>query len=130
LGRTEIDNQASGPQFVTTENSMAVVQASRGFLEPASPQLLSEPAILARLAQATLGTRTAVKWHELMADYDRIRDLIERTIPGFENYNERVRQPGGFHLPNAARQRVFKTASGRAMFTAHPLPVHNLRPGE
>ncbi|MDQ3175698.1 MAG: FdhF/YdeP family oxidoreductase, partial [Acidobacteriota bacterium] len=130
LGRTEVDQQASGPQFVTTENSMAVVQASRGFLPPASPDLLSEPAIVSRLARATLGRSTAVAWEELIADYDRIRDLIARVIPGFENYNQRVRQPGGFYLPSPPRERVFKTPSDRAVFTVHELPTHNLEPGQ
>ncbi|MBA2524577.1 MAG: FdhF/YdeP family oxidoreductase [Pyrinomonadaceae bacterium] len=130
LGRTEVDEQATGPQFVTTENSMAVVQASRGFLPPASPDLLSEPAIVSRLARATLGDRTAVDWEELIADYDRIRDLIARVIPGFENYNQRVCQPGGFYLPSSPRERVFKTPSDRAVFTVHELPRHNLKPGQ
>ena len=130
LGRTEIDEQASGSQLVTTENSMAVVQASRGFLAPASPLLLSEPTIVARLARATLGDRTAVAWEELIANYDRIRDHIARVVPGFEDYNNRVRQPGGFHLPNPARERVFKTASSCAVFTIHDLPAHDLKPGQ
>jgi molybdopterin-dependent oxidoreductase alpha subunit len=130
LGRTEVDHQASGPQFVTTENSMAVVQASRGFLPPASSDLLSEPAIVSRLARATLGHRNAVDWEELIADYDRIRDLIARVIPGFENYNQRVRQTGGFYLPSSPRELVFKTPSERAVFTVHELPTHNLKPGQ
>jgi molybdopterin-dependent oxidoreductase alpha subunit len=130
LGRTEADQQATGPQFVTTENSMAVVQASRGFLPPASPELLSEPAIVSRLARATLENRTAVDWEGLIADYDLIRDLIARVIPGFENYNQRVRRPGGFYLPSSPRERVFKTPSGRAVFTVHELPTHNLNPGQ
>jgi molybdopterin-dependent oxidoreductase alpha subunit len=130
LGRTELDQQASGPQFVTTENSMAVVQASRGFLPPASAELLSEPAIVARLARATLRHRTTVDWEELISDYDRIRDLIARVIPGFEDYNQRVRQPGGFYLPSSPRERVFKTASDRAVFTIHEMPVHILEPGQ
>jgi len=130
LGRTEVDHQATGPQFVTTENSMAVVQASRGFLPPASPELLSEPAIVSRLARATLGHRTTVDWEKLIADYDRIRDLIKRVIPGFENYNQRVRQPGGFYLPSSPRERVFKTSSDRAVFTVHELPSHHLNPGQ
>ena len=130
LGRTEVDVQATGPQFVTTENSMAVVQASRGFLPPASPGLLSEPAIVAGLARATLGSRTTVHWTELVSAYDRIRERIERVIPGFENYNERVRHPGGFHLPNAARERSFNTLSGKATFTVHELPKHELKPDQ
>lgn len=130
LGRTEIDEQATGPQFVTTENSMAVVQASRGFLKPASASLLSEPAIVGRLATATLGSRTTIDWLALVNDYDRIRDHIERVVPGFDDYNARVRQPGGFHLPNAVRERVFNTESGRAVFTVHGLPQIKLEPNQ
>jgi molybdopterin-dependent oxidoreductase alpha subunit len=121
LGRTEIDSQKGVPQFVTTENSMSVVQMSRGSLEPASPHLLSEPRIVERLATSTLGKRSTVNWDELATNYDLIRDRIERVIPGFEDYNGRVRQPGGFYLPNAARERVFKTATGKANFTIHGL---------
>lgn len=130
LGRTEIDEQATGQQFVSTENSMGVVQMSRGGLRPASPDLLSEPAIIARLARATLGQRSAVDWEGLVADYDRIRDCIERVIPGFEDYNQRVRAPAGFYLPNLARERQFKTDTGRANFTVHEIPHHHLGPGQ
>ena len=130
LGRTETDVQASGAQFVTTENSMAVVQASRGFLQPASPDLLSEPAIVVRLAEATLGKRSTVDWKDLLANYDRTREHIERVIPGFENYNQRVRRPGGFYLPSAPRERVFRTSSGKAVFTVHDLPRHELTAGQ
>ena len=130
LGRTEIDLQATGAQFVTTENSMAVVQASRGSLQAASPQLLSEPAIVARLARAALEDRTTVDWEGLIDDYDRIRDRIARVIPGFDDYNQRVRQPGGFYLPSYPRERIFKTRSGRAEFTVHELPGHTLESGQ
>ena len=130
LGRTEIDVQSSGPQFVSTENSMGVVQMSKGSLEPASPDLLSEPQIVARLAKATLGHRTSVDWETLTSDYDLIRVKIECVVPGFEEYNARVREPGGFYLPNAARGRVFNTASGKARFTIHELPQHRLEPGQ
>jgi molybdopterin-dependent oxidoreductase alpha subunit len=130
LGRSERDVQASGEQFVSTENSMGVVQMSRGVLEPASPHLLSEPAIVSRLARATLGARGTVDWDWLVADYDRIRDAIERVIPGFDRYNTRVRGPGGFYLPNKARDRTFLTASGKATFTLHPLPTADLGPGQ
>ncbi len=130
LGRTERDAQAAGEQFVSCENSMGVVQMSRGNLAPASEHLLSEPMIVARLAEATLGARGNVNWAELAADYDLIRAAIERTIPGFDDYNRRVREPGGFYLPNLARRREFKTASGKAEFTVHPLPRHDLAPGE
>ncbi|HEX8180917.1 MAG TPA: FdhF/YdeP family oxidoreductase [Pyrinomonadaceae bacterium] len=130
LGRTERDVQAAGEQFVSCENSMGVVQASRGRLAPASEHLLSEPALVARLAAATLGPRSRVDWLALAADYDRIRAHIERVVPGFADYNRRVREPGGFYLPNAARVREFKTASGKAQFTVHPLPQHELAPGQ
>ena len=130
LGRTEIDVQSTGPQFVTTENSMGVVQISRGSLEPASPELLSEPQIVARLARATLEHRTTVNWEDLASNYDKIRDAIERVVPGFDDYNARVRQPGGFYLPNAARNRVFNTVNGKAQFTIHDLPQHHLAPDQ
>jgi molybdopterin-dependent oxidoreductase alpha subunit len=130
LGRTEVDVQSSEPQFVTTENSMSVVQMSRGSLEPASPELLSETQIVAKLAKATFEHRTTVNWDELASNYDLIRERIERVIPGFDNYNARVREPGGFYLPNAARQRIFNTPSGKAVFTVHSLPEHQLEPGQ
>jgi molybdopterin-dependent oxidoreductase alpha subunit len=130
LGRTERDAQAAGEQFVSCENSMGVVQASRGTLAPASDELLSETAIVARLARATLGARTTVDWEAFAANYDLIRDSIERVVPGFEEYNRRVREPGGFYLPNGARERKFKTASGKAEFTVHELPRLALAPGQ
>src|SRR5690349_19520730 len=130
LGRTEIDMQGTGPQFVTTENSMGVVQKSQGTLEPASAELLSEPQIVIRLAHATFEHRTTVDWEELASDYDKIRDAIERVVPGFEAYNRRVRESGGFYLPNAVRERVFKTKTGKANFTVHELPRHELDPDQ
>jgi molybdopterin-dependent oxidoreductase alpha subunit len=130
LGRSERDLQNGRAQFVTTENSMAVVQASRGVLEPASPELLSETRIVAQLARATLGSRSTVPWEELASDYDAIREAIERVIPIFERYNERVRVAGGFHLPNSARERHFRTATGKARFTVHALPALALEPGQ
>jgi molybdopterin-dependent oxidoreductase alpha subunit len=130
LGRTESDRQTGGEQFVSVENSMGVVHSSRGSLEPASPHLLSETAIVARLARATLGGRSTVEWERLVEDYDRVRDLIERVIPGFEQYNRRVRVPGGFYLPNLAREGVFKTSTERANFTVHELTPHELAPGQ
>jgi molybdopterin-dependent oxidoreductase alpha subunit len=130
LGRTERDVQAAGPQFVSCENSMGVVQASRGVLEPASEHLLSEPVIVARLAAATLGEKSRVDWPVLAGDYDLVRASIERVIPGFDDYNRRVREPGGFYLPNLARERRFKTATNRANFTVHDLPRHRLAPGQ
>ncbi|HEY0546944.1 MAG TPA: FdhF/YdeP family oxidoreductase [Pyrinomonadaceae bacterium] len=129
LGRTEEDTQAAGAQFVSVENSMGVVHPSRGTLKPASEHLLSEPVIVARLARATLGEKSSIDWQGLTADYDRIREHISRVIPGFEDYNRKVRQPGGFYLPNAAREGDFKTKSGRAEFTVHALPHRELQAG-
>jgi molybdopterin-dependent oxidoreductase alpha subunit len=130
LGRTEEDLQGRRPQFVSVENSMGVVHQSRGRARPASEHLLSEPVIVARLARALFGARSVVDWDGLVADYDHIRAAIERVIPGFEDYNERVRQPGGFYLPNGPREGTFTTASGKASFTVHPLPRHELAPGQ
>ena len=130
LGRTEKDVQATGPQFVTTENSMGVIQRSEGRLDPASEQLLSECAIVAGLATATLGAKSTVPWVELVADYDRVRNRIERVVPGFTDYNARVRKPGGFYLPNGPRDGTYPTATGKARFTANPLPELPLEPGQ
>jgi len=127
LGRTERDLQASGAQFVTVEDSMSQVHRSEGRLPPASPALRSEPAIVAGLARAALGSASRVPWEALVADYDRIRERIERVIPGFEDYNRRVRRAGGFTLPSGARTRRFETPSGRARFRSHALP--GLEPG-
>ncbi len=129
-GRTEIDEQASGKQFVSVENSMGVVHSSRGMIPPSSEHLLSEPDIIAKLAKASLGDSDKIKWLELVEDYDRIRDMIEAVIPGFEDYNKRVRQTGGFYLPNCARDGDFKTLTGKANFKVIPLPQHKLKQGE
>jgi len=115
LGRTERDMQASGPQAVTVEDSMSMVHASRGKLTPASDALRSEPAIVAGMAAATL-PNSRVPWMELIEDYDRIRDAIESVFPDFENYNERIRHPGGFRLPLPPTERIWKTPSGKAEF--------------
>ena len=131
FGRTDIDIQKDGPQFVTTENSMGVVETSQGILTPPSIHLLSETAIVARLATATLGNRTMIDWEALAANYDRIRDHISRVIPGCENYNQRVRRPGGFYLPNPPRDGDFDhTPTHKANFTVHPMPIRNLQPGQ
>ena len=127
LGRTELDQQSTGKQFVSVENSMGVVHQSKGHLEPASSHLLSEPMIIAKLAQATL-PHSSTDWEGMASNYDQIRDHIEANIPGFDNYNQKVRQPGGFHLPNVARERKFK--NGQAFFTVNPLPQNKLGPDE
>ncbi|MEO0447233.1 MAG: FdhF/YdeP family oxidoreductase, partial [Verrucomicrobiota bacterium] len=121
LGRSERDDQREGAQFVTCENSMGVVHQSQGQLAPISKNLKSEPAIIAGIAQATLEERSSVPWTELIEDYDRIRELVERVIPGFESFNERVRQKGGFYLPNDAKERRWTTTSGKATFLSEPV---------
>ncbi|WP_455359496.1 FdhF/YdeP family oxidoreductase [Streptomyces sp. SYSU K21746] len=125
LGRTEADLRPTGPQLVTVEDSMGMVHLSRGRLAPASGHLLGEAAIICRMARAALGDAGhQVPWEEFEADYDRIRDRIERVIPGFEQFNTRVRGPGGFALPHPPRdERRFTTATGRANFTVNPLEV-------
>ena len=130
LGRSEKDLQTSGEQFVSCENSMGVVQMSKGVLDAASEHLRSEPWIVAHLAKAVLSGKSTVDWDSLVSDYDNIREKIERTIPGFENYNERVRRGGGFYLPNAPREGKFPTVTGKANFTVHELPIHRFAPGE
>ncbi len=130
LGRTDLDVQVGGPQFVSVENSMGVVHSSRGSLEPPSEQLLSEPVIVARLAVATLGSRTTVNWMHLVEDYDRIRDLIACVIPGCEEMNEKVRQKAGFYLPNAARDDDYKTKTGKANFAVSVMEPIRLERGQ
>ena len=127
LGRSEIDRQESGEQFVTVEDSMGIINSSRGHAEPASKHLRSEPAIIAGLAKATLGTRTTVDWDALIANYDSIRDHIEHVIPGFEDFNRRIRADV-FYLPNEARdKRKFNNKEGKARFMVSPLMQHQLK---
>jgi molybdopterin-dependent oxidoreductase alpha subunit len=123
LGRTEIDRTEEGKiQIVTVEDSMSMVHGSGGINKPASKELRSEIAIIAGMAQATLGA-SAIDWAGFAADYDRIREAIAATIPGFTGYNTRVRKPRGFMLRNLAAERVFETATGRANFSADALPA-------
>ncbi|NLU75341.1 FdhF/YdeP family oxidoreductase [Streptomyces sp. HNM0575] len=119
LGRSDRDVQATGEQFYTVEDSMSEVHASRGRLEPASPHLLSEVAILCRLARRTLGSEVAIPWEEFEKDYGTVRDRISRVVPGFEDFNERVAEPGGFRLPNPVNRHDFPTPSGKAVFTCN-----------
>ncbi|MBV7569845.1 FdhF/YdeP family oxidoreductase [Pseudomonas sp. PDM27] len=121
LGRTDIDIQNEGPQAITVEDSFSMVHASNGQLQPLSNQMRSEPAILAGIAAATLGSHP-VDWNWLVADYSRIRDLIAETIPGFTDFNEKVKNPGGFYLGNSAGARKWNTPSGRANFRPNALP--------
>ncbi|MEU6815072.1 FdhF/YdeP family oxidoreductase [Streptomyces sp. NPDC046860] len=129
LGRTERDVQGGGEQFVTVEDSMGMVHASRGRLAPASPRLLSEPAIVSRLARRVLPD-SKVPWEEFEHDYAAVRDRIARVVPGFEDFNARVARPGGFTLPHAPRdERRFPTATGKANFTAAPVEHPELPEG-
>lgn len=115
LGRTELDMQATGPQAVTVEDSMAMVHASRGKLKPASPDLRSEPAIIAGIARAALPD-TAIDWDGMVADYARIRDKIEEVFPDFYDFNARIRLKGGFRLRVGASDREWDTPDGKAHF--------------
>lgn len=119
-------------QIVSCENSMGIIQESKGVLKPISDQYLSETQIVCRLAKATLGNKTGVDWSKYESNYDHIRDVIEKVIPGFEDYNRRVRQPGGFYLPNGPRERKFKTEKygDKAAFTVTTLPDHPLADDE
>lgn len=119
LGRTEIDLQNGVAQSITVEDSMSMVHASAGRLQPASEHLRSEPAIVAGMASAAL-PHLSIAWQDLVANYDLIRDLIEKTIPGFENYNQRIRVPGGFRLPLPPTERIWPTPSGKAEFYVYP----------
>ena len=122
LGRTESDIQDKGEQFVTVENSMGIVHRSKGTLKPASSALKSEPWIVAEMAYATLGD-DHLEWRKLASNYNTIRDLMERSLHGFDNYNERVNRPNGFQLPNPPRDsQSFATPDGKAHFTTHNLP--------
>ncbi len=116
LGRSEIDLKNGIEQFVTCENSMSVVHTSRGHLQPASDHLLSETEIVCRLAHATVGNTSQINWLHLSQNYDLIRDLIEDILPIFKDYNSRVRQEGGFYLPNTAKERTWTTATNKAEF--------------
>ncbi|MCQ4079504.1 FdhF/YdeP family oxidoreductase [Streptomyces sp. RB6PN25] len=121
LGRTERDIQARGEQFVTVEDSMSMVHASRGRLIPGSPQLRSEVAIVTGLGRALFGDDDVVDWRAMGDDYARIRKHIEHVVPGFHAYEERVAQPGGFMLPRGPYDsRTFPTATGKARFTVNP----------
>jgi molybdopterin-dependent oxidoreductase alpha subunit len=130
LGRTEEDVQATGKQVVTVEDSMGIINPSKGSFPPASPDLMSDVAILCNLAHVTLGSRTTTSWLGFAADYSLIRDSIGRVVPGFENFNERLASEGFFYLPNGVKQRIFKTSSGKAKMTLCPIPKHDLKPEE
>ncbi|MFB7512358.1 FdhF/YdeP family oxidoreductase [Streptomyces sp. NPDC056144] len=121
LGRTEKDHQRKGVQSTSVEDSMSMVHLSVGMKKPASPHLLSEPAIVAGMARAALPD-SATPWEWYVEDYDRIRDTMARALDGFEDFNRRVRLPLGFRIKQPARELVFLTPSGRAEFSTAPLP--------
>ncbi|MFC9761994.1 FdhF/YdeP family oxidoreductase [Rhodococcus jostii] len=122
LGRTDKDVRSGKKQQVTVEDSMSMVHLSRGSLTPASEHLRSEVAIVCGIAQALFGPGHSVPWSEFTADYDRIRDSIARVVPGFEDFNRKVRQPDGFGLPHPPRdERRFVTDTGKANFTVNEL---------
>jgi molybdopterin-dependent oxidoreductase alpha subunit len=129
LGRSDRDVQATGEQFVTVEDSMSMVHASRGRLEPASEHLLSEVAIICRLAQRVVGNVGAIPWADFETDYNLVRDRIARVIPGFEDFNSRVAEIGGFQLPNAVNEHRYDTATGKAMFTVNGTEYLQTPPG-
>ncbi|WP_248768298.1 FdhF/YdeP family oxidoreductase [Pseudomonas sp. MWU12-2345] len=128
LGRTDIDMQAQGPQGVTVEDTFSMVHISHGQLKPKSLLMRSEPAIIAGIANATLG-KHPIDWLWAVADYSRIRDLIADTIPGFKDFNKKLLHPGGFHLGNNAAQRIWKTTTGKAQFAPSVLPAHLVSEG-
>ncbi|NEM92287.1 FdhF/YdeP family oxidoreductase [Galbitalea soli] len=122
LGRTEVDLQESGPQFLSVEDTVCAVHATHGAVPPVAPTLLSEVAIISRLARAVLGDDGPIDWAGFERDYDTIRDSISRVVPGFENFNTQVRRKGGFVLPNGPRDsRTFPTATGKAIITVNEL---------
>ena len=133
LGRSERDLSSKGRQSVSVENSMGVVHSSTGSAKPASKALRSEPAIVAGIASALEArlSNSGIQWDEFSEDYDLIRDLIESTVPGFESYNDRIKQDAGFYLPNPPRDgRTFDTDTGRANFRVHPITCAFAPPGQ
>jgi len=132
LSRSDLDMVNGEAQLISCENSMGVVQMSKGILEPVSKDLLSENQIVCRLAKATIGKRTVVDWDKYEKSYDAVRDAIEAVIPGCEDYNKRIREPGGFYLPNAPREGKFKTEEfgDKVPFTITELTEHKVADDE
>ena len=130
LGRTDKDFQKNGEQFVTTENSMGVVQKSQGVLTPPSEDLMSEPALIANLAYKTLGDKYGIPWLRYAEDYQKIRADISNTIAGFKDYEVKVQKAGGFYLPNAPREGKFNTTTGKANFTINKWKKIEVKTGE
>ncbi|QQL51354.1 FdhF/YdeP family oxidoreductase [Mucilaginibacter ginkgonis] len=132
LARSDKDMINGIQQIVSCENSMGVVQESKGMLQPISDQMMSEPLIVCNLAKATLGAKSMVPWDKYAGHYDNIRDDIEKVVPGHEEYNKEIRKKGGFYIPNGPRAGKFnsKKVPGKAVFSISPLPVHDIKDGE
>ena len=129
LGRTEKDIQYEKVQKVTVEDSMSMVHASQGQNSPASKSLLSEPKIVVEIALATF-SNSKTPWKQMGEDYNLIREKISQTIPGFQNFNERILKPGGFYLGNSAARREWYTKSRKPNFMTAPLPNLKLAPNQ
>jgi molybdopterin-dependent oxidoreductase alpha subunit len=130
LSRSELDQRNGIAQWVTVEDTTGHVHRSRGCLEPAGPELRSEPWIVAAMARAVLGDRSRVPWSPMGSDYQLIRDAIARVVPGFVDFNRRVLEPGGICLPNPARERKFNLPDGRARFTVQTFDEKRLAAGQ
>jgi molybdopterin-dependent oxidoreductase alpha subunit len=132
LARSDKDVVNGEDQLVSCENSMGIVQSSKGVLEPVAPGILNETQIICSIASATLGKQSVVDWNSYKNNYDAVRNLIEQFIPGFTDYNKRVREPGGFYLPNGPRQGKYTTAlpGNKIPFTITSLPMHVVAPDE
>ncbi|WP_178988174.1 FdhF/YdeP family oxidoreductase [Winogradskyella schleiferi] len=130
LGRSEKDYQKSGIQTQSVENSMGIVSSTKGILEPCSDALLSEVAVVCNIAYATLKNRTKIDWLHYKDDYALVRNDIQDVVAGFDDYNTRLKQPTGFYLPNGARERNFKTETGKANFSLNKLPKWKLKANE
>ena len=130
LTHVDMDMQKTGHQFTSCENSMGVVSQNKGVLRPLEGEMLSEVAILSGIAITTLGQKSTVDWVGFTENYDNIRDTISRVIPGFEHFNEKIRKPGGFYLPNGPRERNFTTENGKANFTVTDMVKHDIAPDQ
>jgi molybdopterin-dependent oxidoreductase alpha subunit len=128
LSRSDKDVLNGEEQFISCENSMGVVHMSKGVLKPVSDELLNETQIVCELAKATLKDRTVINWDRFANSYDAVRDDIAKVVPGFDNYNQRVRLPGGFYLPNGPREGTFKSEKygDKAPFSITELPEHKM----
>ena len=127
----DIDMQKSGHQMTSCENSMGVVSQNKGILVPLAGEMMSEVAIISGMAIATLGEKTNIAdWVAMTENYDVIRDHISRVIPGFEDFNQKLRKPGGFYLPNGPRERKFTTENGKANFSTTTLEKYPLEPDQ